>query len=231
MESEGEIVVLTDTHAVIDIRGGEFDSALLVQGKPIALNWSDCEGSVAQYMARAGATNYEENLGSLRHLLDDALRSDVALRPQIDYFLQLFVPGRYRLTYHEDCPEWDYAEFSTNWSTAKEYDHVYPYGWLLVFTQPTDGLNQEQVHKYLHAIESGQRPVALTGTVKDGWCEFVLDGHHKLRAYKAAGVNPSFVSVCRLNAPRLSSDSFDGYIGNEHPMAGHYHRVKTEYDV
>lgn len=231
MDTEAEIVDLADTQSLIDIRGGGFDSVLLVGGKPIALNWSDCEGSVAQYMARAGATDYEEKLQSLRRTLDGNLRSDASLQSQIYPFLELFVPGRYRLQYHIACPDCDYIEYNDKWSPQKEYDHFYPYGWVLVFTQPTDALNRERVTKYAQAIQNGHRPIALTGTVEDGWCEFVIDGHHKLQAYRNEQIKPTFISVSRLDAPRLLPDAFAGYIGTEHPMGSHYRKVKSRYDA
>jgi hypothetical protein len=143
----------------------------------------------------------------------------------------LFVPGRYQLRYVESCPDCDFIEFDASWDFATRHDSFYPYGNVLVFTQSTDSLNRDQVAHYLERIRGGHRPIALTAMAADGWCEFVIDGHHKLQAYKLAGVRPTFVSVCRLDAPRLNPGSFDTYMGARHPKSPHYRNVKTIHDA
>jgi hypothetical protein len=231
MTEDGEVFDLVAGHSLIDVRGGGFDSVLLAGGRPIALNWCDCEGSVGQYLARAGRTDCESELRSLRHTLDGHWLGDAAISSQIFPFLELFVPGRYRLRYVGSSPDCDYVEFDASWDFATRHDGFYPYGHVLVFTQSTDALNRDQVAHYREVIRSGRQPIALTATAEDGWCDFVIDGHHKLQAYKVEGVRPTFVSVCRLGAPRLTPGSFDAYIGARHPMSGHYRNVKTRYDA
>jgi hypothetical protein len=185
---------------------------------------------VAQYLARAGRAECESELRSLRHTLDGHWLPGVPISSQIFAFLQLFVPGRYQLRYVRSCADCDYIEFDASWDFARKQDSFYPYGSVLVFTQTTDTLNRDRVEYHLGRIRDGHRPIALTATVAGGWCEFVIDGHHKLRAYKLAGVRPAFVSVCRLDAPRLTPESFDTFIGPKHPKAEHYRTVKSEYD-
>src|SRR3954463_15310401 len=101
MTEATEIFELVGGRSFIDVRGGGFDSALLVGGQPIVLNWCDCQGSVAQYLVRAGLTDCEQELHSLRHTLAGNWRPDVPISSQIFPFLELFVPGRYQLRYLE----------------------------------------------------------------------------------------------------------------------------------
>lgn len=229
MDTHGETIDLDDGLSLIDVRGGSFDSLLLVDGHPIALNWSDCQGSVGQYMARAGVTDCEDELRHLRHVLDGNLLADTPVSSQVYAFLQLFVPARYRLQYYENCQDCDYIQFDASWSHSRAHDSFYPFGHVLVFTQPVDTLNHDRVHYYLARIGDGHRPIALSATVDEGWCEFVIDGHHKLQAYRMAKAAPAFISVCRLDAPRLSAGAFNDCIGGAHPMASHYRKVKTEH--
>ncbi|MBP3959312.1 hypothetical protein J8F10_29050 [Gemmata sp. G18] len=231
MSEQAEIIDLTASRSLIDVRGGGFDLALVMGGQPIALNWSDCEGSVAQYLARAGRTDCESELRSLRHTLAGHWLPEAPISSQIYPFIELMVPGRYELRYVESCPDCSYIEFDSSWDFDAKYDHYYPFGSTLVLTRATDSLSQGQVTHYLERIRSGYRPIALTVTASEGWCNFVLDGHHKLRAYKMAGVKPAFVSVCRLDAPRVGAESFDKWIGANHPMASRYRKVKTKYDT
>ena len=231
MSEQTEIFDLATGHSLIDVRGGGFDSALSVGGRPIVFNWCDCEGSVGQYLARAGRIDCEKELRSLRHTLDGNWLPDVPISSQIYPFLELFVPGHYRLRRVESCPDCDTTEFDAAWDFARSHDSFYPFGTTLVFTQSTDSLDHNRVAHYVERIRCGHRPIALTATAAEGWCEFVLDGHHKLTAYKMAGVAPTFVSVCRLDAPRLTPESFEDFIGAGHPLSRHYRKVKSKHDA
>lgn len=195
MREDTEIFELTSGQSLIDVRGDGFDQALLVGGQPIVFNWCDCEGSVAQYLARAGRTNCERELQSLRHTLAGNWLPEFPISAQIFPFLDLFVPGRYRLQYFEARPDCDYIDFDAAWDFAKKHDSFYPFACVLVFTQSSDSLNRNQLAHYLERIRNGDQPIALTVTVADGWCDYVIDGHHKLQAYKLAKVKPTFVSV------------------------------------
>lgn len=230
MNTRSETVNLTDTYSLIDIQGNGFDSALLFRGKAIALNWSDCGGSVYQYLARAGVTDYEESLRDLRYILDGNFNEDIPISSQIHSFLKLFVPGEYLLNYKQSYSEYDLIEFNSTWSPEKDSDGFYPFGDVLVFTQPSDLLNPDRVNHFVESIRNGRRPIALTATVPGGWCEFVLDGHHKLQAYKITQVLPTLISICRVDAPKTSSDTFDNYFGTQHPLSPHYREVKSKYE-
>ncbi len=68
---------------------------------------------------------------------------------------------------------------------------------------------------YLDCIRDGERPIALTATAEYGWCEFVLDGHHKLKAYRTAGIADTIRECLSLDAPRLATETFDTHFGAE----------------
>ncbi len=102
MSTEAEIVDLAaDGRSVIDVRGSDFDSALLVDGQPIALIWSDCEGSIAQYMARAGTADCEDQLRALRFVLALFVRRSSSLAPRTMHPLPLCLAS-YRLCHRGD---------------------------------------------------------------------------------------------------------------------------------
>jgi hypothetical protein len=230
MADAAETFQLDSGAALIDVRGGGFDIVLLIGGQPIALNWCDCGGSVAQYIARAGQANCEKELNSLRHTLSGNWSYDVPISSQILQFLKLLVPGRYQLDYVQSRPDCDLIEFDSKWDFATRHDSYYPFDTILVFTQASDALDVERVNHFVRCIRAGDRPIVLTVTADEGWCDFVVDGHHKLQAYKLLGVAPTFVRVCRLDAPNQTADSFAAYIGESHPMSSHYRDVKTKHD-
>lgn len=226
MDNPVETVDISDGHSLIDVRGGEHDSVLLVDRQPIALHWCDGRGSIGQYMVRAGITDCEDKLRGLRYVLNGGFQPHLSLSSQIYPFLQLFVPDRYRVQYHATCTDHVLMQFKASWAALRDYDQFYPFGHALVFTQAVDALHPDRVAYHLNRIRDGQRPIALTATVEEGLCEFVIDGHHKLSAYEAANVKPHWISVCRLDAPQLAADAFSRYIGARHPKAKHYRKVK-----
>lgn len=229
MRDQSEIIDLPGGHGLFDVRGDGRESALLVGGRAVAMNWGDEQGSVAQYLARAGQTQNRPELDNLRHTLAGHWRRDRSIRDQIGIVLDLFAPGRYRLT-RVDAQQCDLIAFSSAWDPGTQYDAFYPIHSVLILTQPTDALDPERVAHFRQSLRDGLRPIAITATVEHGWCEFVLDGHHKLRAYQLEGRSPSFASICRLDAPRLDEHSFDSLIGPQHPLADHYRSVKADHE-
>lgn len=88
-----ESITLRETLNLIDVRGRDFDTLILSRGKPLALNWHDCAGSVAQYLVRAGVADYDNELASLRHVLDGNIDSEVELGPQVELFYSYWLRG------------------------------------------------------------------------------------------------------------------------------------------
>lgn len=130
------------------------------------------------------------------------------------------------------CIDPDYVEFDFHDSCDFVTNHAwyYPFNEVLAFTRPKASLNLSRVADYVACIERGERPVALTLTATEGWCHFVLDGHHKLHAYKASSVGPRLIQVCRLDAPAVSDSAFqDLQLDGRHPLAPQYRKVKSQY--
>src|SRR5262245_36995870 len=95
-----EQYVLEDAEGLLDIRGDGFDCALTLAGLPVAFFWSDCAGSIAQYLVRSRDTaGLSERLRTLRNVAAGSLDPDAPLAPQIRPLLALFTNGTYLLTY------------------------------------------------------------------------------------------------------------------------------------
>ncbi|MGW7530804.1 hypothetical protein [Amycolatopsis sp. NPDC054798] len=67
----------------------------------------------------------------------------------------------------------------------------------LVPANPWPDGDDARVAYYRAAIRSGHRPVAV---VLSGQRPFLLDGHHKISAYRAEGVTPSVVLISAARA-------------------------------
>jgi hypothetical protein len=63
-----------------------------------------------------------------------------------------------------------------------------PSGEHLIFTQPFETIDKQRVNYYQDIISKGQRPCAIV--ICGGDANYILDGHHKLIAYKNLNINP-----------------------------------------
>ncbi len=55
-----DLVFVGDGKGLIEVRGGQEETVLLVEGRPVALNWDDCLGSVGQYLVFTGHTRGDD---------------------------------------------------------------------------------------------------------------------------------------------------------------------------
>lgn len=208
----------------IDVRGSDGDALVLSRDRPIALNWSDCSGSIMQYLVRAGELHFEAELAALRYVLEGNVGSSVSLGEQLHLFLRLLASGDYRL---EDTTfEFsDSRQCDANWDEDADYDLFYPFDTTLVLTRPTSTLNTDQIEHFERLIGSGRQPVALAVTVEEAYCAYVVDGHHKLAAYQRLEKEPRVITAYRLSAPPLEQDTFSTYFSPGHPLASHFRKV------
>jgi hypothetical protein len=66
----------------------------------------------------------------------------------------------------------------------------------------------------------------LTASAEGAWCEFVIDGHHKLEAYNRERVNPAVLNIVRWDAPEISLEEGLRYLPRRHPGVTEYRRMK-----
>jgi hypothetical protein len=67
---------------------------------------------------------------------------------------------------------------------------------------PTDGwppADESRVGYYRTAIRTGHRPVAVV--LADGERELILDGHHKIAAYRQEEIAPAIVRITQAYSP------------------------------
>jgi hypothetical protein len=217
-----ETVNLRGSQGLIDIRGRELGCALYVEGRPIAMNWCDGCGSIGQYLIRRYASNADRKLACLEKVLNGGrLFSSLSLSAQLESLLELLAPGEYTLVLLRDAEDFSLIQYNTGWRFDVSRDAFYPYGRNLAATQPADTLNRTRIDYYKDQIRSGVCPVAVSITVEDGLVDYIIDGHHKLAAYKALDIPPTFLRIARVNAPELPVTTIDDFSAT-HPLAKHY---------
>jgi uncharacterized protein (TIGR02996 family) len=223
-----DLVLLTDGKGLIEVLGDQDDTALLVEGKPVALNWNDCLGSVGQYLVFTGHTCGSDYVRQLRAFGAGEVDEDRPLSEQIEPLLALFASGTYCLSYLAPAVSSDVytLEYFRRSIAEQELLGYYPFDATLVCTQTHESLNDERVLFYCEQIRAGQRPIVLTVSAETAWCEFVIDGHHKLEAYNRERVKPAILNIMRWKAPRISLEEGLGFLPSGHRGIGEYRRLK-----
>lgn len=210
MHLSGKTISIKEEGGPIALRSDGFVICLSIH-EPLALDWYDCAGSVGKYFVSkygaAGISPAQEFSLALQNGTEQDIPNG------LDSFMKLFSPGEYKIRMGEmnNC-EIIYQEKGPNRKPILAGGY-YPLNEVILFTQDEEMLSLERVRWYEEQIRAGRRPVALLvnadfcdeGIYPDGskWMHsfdssyFVLDGHHKLAAYKNLGIVPQALIITR----------------------------------
>jgi uncharacterized protein (TIGR02996 family) len=221
-----DLVVVGDGKGLIEVRGQD-ETALYVEGRPVALNWNDCQGSVGQYLVFTGHTRGADHARQLAELVEGEVDAARPLGEQIEPLLAVFVPGLYCLTYSPSAAVETSTTLEYPANAVGELVGYYPADdHHLVCTQKLESLNAGRVAYYRERIRAGRRPIVLTASAEDAWCQFVIDGHHKLAAYNREQVRPTILGIVRWQAPAITLAEGLGFLPPGHPGMNEYRRMR-----
>lgn len=175
-----DLVTVSEGKGLIEVRG-QSETVLLVEGRPIALNWDDCQGSVGQYLVFTGHARGADYARQLTEFVAGPPDANRLLADQIEPLLTLFASGTYSISY---VPSESAAMFECPdpASAPQNLVNYYPTDRNLICTQPNTSIDAARVGYFRERIRGGSRPTVLTTSAESAWCEFVIDGHHKLSA-------------------------------------------------
>jgi hypothetical protein len=193
----------------IDISSDGFTTCLKIK-KPVALDWYDCAGSSGKYFAFT--SNYEKPALQFNEVLTNG--NDDQILKTISEFLQLFASGQYKISIETGKKDNEiHFQYKEGGNANFSYSYYNPAGENLMFTQSAERINTDSVKYYENLILNQIKPKALVfqaffkdqGTYKDGsrWVHyldspmFILDGHHKLLAYKNLNLFPELVVITK----------------------------------
>ncbi len=204
-----EQYVLEDGEGLIDLRGEGDECGIIIENRPIAITWPDGLGSVGQYIVRSrNRDGISDRLRAIREVANHGIRTGISLSSQISPLISLFATGVYTLEYwyefYSHNVVWD-----KTWS-ALDGMNVYPACCQstdeqidLIPTQAVQNLLSERIAHFEESIKKGCRPVVFIAGVSNLDFAFVLDGHHKLRAYEKLQTLPSVVFIKRQHGQAL----------------------------
>lgn len=236
----------TDCSEGFDIRGDWFDTMLLYNGRPLYLNWCDCEGSIGQLIIRSGSLDLETDLANYRSVVEGALDLGELLVPQIDLVTRLLTRGRYLVGLQSYLRD----RFTSLWPSGSNFDQYSQHvAESLANLTPTQGevvgyypdndavlyalqemveLDAERVHFYRELARRDIPLYVVTLRIVGGHCQFIIDGHHKFRACVEENRVPRMIEIERVDAPTVDSAMAKLAFGHDEALSRWYFSLREK---
>ena len=174
-------------------------------------------------------TDLVQRLGSLEEfigsgfldLLEDG-EYDFEIRREVDCIKLVFNTNLYNTNLFVKSNNEIIQGYDENEKTKKITKLYWPHKNTLTFTRSIESLDQKRISYYENSIRNGERPKVIVLRNKfiydeeiygkgfiDYSANYVLDGHHKLVAYRNLGVCPDLIQIDRLRNYDLRKFDFD----------------------
>lgn len=193
------LAIADDPRGVLDLRGDDLHMQLAVHGVTAALVWWYDGGSTGRYFAWTHAL---DEAVALVAALERPLLGPADPRPlpeQAAAWLACLRPGRYGLAWIDGGG----ADPDITRSASQGAYSWYGDEGRIVETQPESRIDPARVDRFTAEIAAGARPPLITLGLWDSHDGFLLDGHHRLRAYRRLGLGYPQLSIVRLDPPPL----------------------------
>jgi len=219
-----QIYELHDGQGRITLSGNHYESGLLFDGKPVGFTWADCQGSVGQYLVRSmDYDQYHESLNAIRRYVGDEIDATIPVSEALRALLGLFPSGQMLLGTRE-LHSYVYYDQAGN---RENPVNIYPDEWNLVSTRPEKLLNKKQIREFIAKIKKGQRPKIIIASAYGNSVQYILDGHHKLQAYRKLGIDPVVIDIVLVGTPEYRLEDGLQFIKNKN-FQKQYTEVKSE---
>lgn len=189
---------ITNGEGIIDLKSDGFSETLIIK-KPLTANWHDNRGSIGEYYTVS--KNFEDSkniVDSINNILEKGNidESFNILKP----FLKLFSNGKYRLEFYNIPREKAIFHFEVERGIMndKNATSFYPefYCDEYFYTRPYYSINRKRINYYKRLIKKGTLPLVIIynnyfidGNELIESKNYILDGHHKLEAYRSLGMD------------------------------------------
>ncbi|MFC3493271.1 hypothetical protein [Glycomyces rhizosphaerae] len=196
----------TNGTGVLRVIGRDGASALRISGKPLMVEGYTSSGTVDRLAVLSGDPWVRKRARRLRDWLREP---DARSAPEMTRTVwKLLAPGRYGIrrwvpdTYYVEAVR---ADRSTSWYVGITTPDL---GAVLVPTDQWPPPDRTAIYEYCQMIKRGDRPLVLTLRAsppedEDDAVAFVVDGHHKLEAYRRTGVAPHCLDIAALDGDRV----------------------------
>jgi hypothetical protein len=220
-----EVFNLKEGLGEIILYGDERESLICFSNKPVAFVWPDFGGSVAQLLSRTVSYyDYKDTLEKIRQVVEQGKKyDDVPLSETLYGLLTLFEKGQYLIgEYQID----DYELFDVKQTISSPFNY-YPWGWSFIMTKPKNKLNEFTIQEHMEKIQNGKKLKVIITSVYGNGTLYVLDGHHKLEAYKRLNVYPHIIEIVSVLSKPLNLEIGCSMLKNYSKVI--YKKLKKEY--
>ena len=190
--------------------GNTPEIALLVNGAPLIIDFHD-GGSIGRFAFLVNDAQ-PQSVAEVERRAASGFVDEAPLSEQIAPLLALMDNGNYTLTLaplDSETVVCSFDEYDSKtgrsmwyypWSFPRDgYNHRSP---VLLLTQWEISFFDEIIERYVVAINRGEYPALISVGAKDVPARFLLDGHHKMAAYRKCGKAPV---VLHIEAEQMSA--------------------------
>lgn len=223
-----QMVRVDDGEGLLIMEEG-FLTGIKLNGEPIISSWPQSCGSVFRCMARSRTLTQdciESSVKQIEHLLNSGRIEFDTLVDTLMPFLKCLASGIYDISV-QISGDYKLFEFSSD-SNLSEVHSEFPFRSLVYFTQPSDLLNSERIQFYEKQIQSGIRPAVLALRAYEEL--FIIDGHHKISAYKNLGLLSELVVVGvgrnDLDRGKIPVEEEMKYLNHAREVVNRYNQAK-----
>ncbi len=190
-----ERVILNNPEGRIGVNEGEFSCALQVDNKIVGTYWHDCAGSVGQCVWLS-EINRSSNISDWESIINYGEIQEGTLYEIFKPVTKSLVSGTYDLILDDEEFDWEITRPSDkNKRRNGYYEEIYPWDAQLISTLPSFKIDFSRIKYYQNIINNHGRPIAITISNQNNYCSYILDGHHKLEAYKREKVFPRILFI------------------------------------
>lgn len=200
-----EQIEVVDGSGAIDLRG-DLESALLrIDGEPFSYCWSTEEGTTMNRLLRLASTNSIRNEREYRHAIE-ADENAPSLESVLKHILPHLSSGHYTARLDDECGTFDIVDIWSATETVSEVESYYGGIVAYMLTQPRAILAESRIAHFCDLIRDDKRPVIVTISLSEDSDQYVLDGHHKLAAYRRLQVPSRYLNLARMDPPPVDFD-------------------------
>ncbi|WP_375560667.1 hypothetical protein ACE193_23735 [Bernardetia sp. OM2101] len=197
-----EEIYVHSGRGILNIKGSPTESILYVRSKPRIMSFFAEVNTTLRYQIGKEVT---EELIRVNHKYENIVNEgnidlNKSLEEQFQYITELLTNGKYTLSYYMERHETHVQPAISKDSNYISYD---TYGGLYDIVATQFHLNQKKVKQYKSIISKGKKPIVLLLMLENSANKYIIDGHHKLKAYKDLKINPKVLVISKLDAKNI----------------------------
>lgn len=194
-------------NGVIAIEGNAQESILYLRDKPIQYSWLAEIGSTWRYHIAQGLNKQSVTLNrEIERILKTGIQNEGDFLGITEYFINFLKYGKYEFGYFELFEDLSWVEIPKD----ENYNSFDYYGGSFDISPTQNKIDNQLVEVYKENILKGSKPSMIIIHVENSHMFYILDGHHKFKAYKQANKKPHAILITKIgNKDRSAKESID----------------------